>query len=239
MVPQAFLLIFANFIWKRNLQHLERKIYFLSFRQLPKASTMEKMNEINDILHDCREDLEILIGQVQHAIMHMPGHLAAYFEDSPQIRQRHKASHLSPVEHLPELLNRASKLEKLILDDFQILMSSVSVREGHEGMRQTRLATWATVLAAIYLPLTLVTGIFDMNIKGDDGFGSRPAIGAFIGVVVFTIVLALAARWLYKSKHGSRRTRGWLEMPFLTRKWWRKDKNVERDLEAAKDKRML
>lgn len=214
--PQAFLLIVASFIWKRNLQYVERKIYFPSLKQLPKASTMEKMNEINDILHDCREDLESLVSQVQHAIMHMPAHLAACFENFPRIRQRHKASHLSPVEHLPELLNRAGKLDKLILDDFQILTSSVSVREGHEGMRQKRLATWATVLAAINLPLTLVTGIFGMNIKGDDWFGSGPAIGAFVGLVVFTIILTLAARRLYKSKHGSWRTKGWLGIPSLT-----------------------
>ncbi|KAM0723226.1 hypothetical protein Q7P37_001426 [Cladosporium fusiforme] len=185
--PQAFLLMLSSCLWKKNLQYLERKIYHFSSEKLPEASTMKQMNEINDVLHECRENLEILVSQVEHATMHMPPHLAA-------------------------------------------------VREGHEGMRQTKLATWATVLAAVYLPLTLVTGIFGMNIKGDDGFGTGPAIGAFVGVVVFTILLGLLARWVYKS--GIERD---VVVPARIRDWWhtldwRKARKALRDVEAAKKK---
>ena len=198
--PEGFLLMLSSCLWKRNLQFLHKKVHHISFRWLPNASNMKEMNEINERLHECREDLEILVSQVEHARMHMPAHLAAYFEDFPRIRQRHTAAHFQPVDYLPELLDRARKLEKIILDDFQILSSSVSVCEGHESMEKSELAAWATVLAAFYLPLTLVTGIFGMNIKGADGFGSKPAIGAFVGAFALTILLALVA-WQLRQKH--------------------------------------
>jgi hypothetical protein len=196
--PQGFLLMLSSCIWKRNLQHLEKEIDLLSFRSLPQAKGTKDMNTINGKLHDYREDLRDLVVQVEHAITHMPPHLSGFFENFPRIRQRQQAVHLSPVDHLPGLLDHAIKLERMILNNFQILMSSVSVHEGHEGMKKASLATWATVLAAVYLPLTLVTGIFGMNIKGADGFGSGPAIGSFVGVALLTILLGLSAAWLYR-----------------------------------------
>jgi Mg2+ and Co2+ transporter CorA len=158
----------------------------------------------------------------------MPPHLSAFFESFPRIRQRKQAAHLSPVDHLPQLLDHANRLEKLILNNFQILISSVSVHEGHEGMRKASLATWATVIAAVYLPLTLVTGIFGMNIKGEDGFGSSPAIGAFVGVVLFTISLGLFATWLYRPGFA------WDFILSVVRDSWRKWRKVRRlpDVEA-------
>jgi hypothetical protein len=93
---------------------------------------------------------------------------------------------MSHVGHLREILNRAGKLDKLILGDFQILMSSVSAR-------QTRLATGIAVLAFTYVPLTLVTGIFGMNIKGQDGFVWWAPIVALVAVVSLTVGLLLLA----------------------------------------------
>ena len=67
------------------------------------------------------------------------------------------------------------------------------MREGHESTRQTRLATGIAVLAFVYVPLTLVTGIFGMNIKGQDGFVSWAPILALEAIVSLTVgVLALA-----------------------------------------------
>lgn len=145
------------------------------------------------MLYDFREDLGTLVSQVEHTRTHMPAYLAFYYENFPMIRHRHEATYMSPVGHLPEILNRASKLDKLILDDFHILMSSVSVREGHESTRQTRLATGIAVLAFTYVPLTLVTGIFGMNIKGQDGFVWWAPIVALAAVALLTVGLLLLA----------------------------------------------
>lgn len=64
---------------------------------------------------DFREDLGALVSQVEHTRTHMPAYLASYYENFPMIRQRHEATYMSPVGHLPKILKRASKLDKLIL----------------------------------------------------------------------------------------------------------------------------
>lgn len=206
--PQAFLLTLSSFVWERNLAHLEGKLNHLSFRWLRNASTMQDMGEINDILHDSREDLGALVSQVQHTLTHMPAYLVTYYENFPRIRHRHKATHFSPVEHLPTILKRAGKLDKLILDDFQILMSSVSVREGHDSTKQTKLATAIAVIAFTYVPLTLVTGIFGMNITGaDKGFAWWAPLVALVVVIAFTGGL-LAVAYIFRA----------------VRRQWRKEK---------------
>lgn len=205
--PQGFLLMLSSFVWERNLVHLEGKLDHLSFRWLRNAGTMQDMGEINDVLHDSREDLGALVSQVQHTLTHMPAYFVTYYENFPRIRHRHKATHFSPVEHLPEILKRAGKLDKLILDDFQILMSSVSVREGHDSTKQTKLATAIAVIAFTYVPLTLVTGIFGMNIAGTEGFAWWAPLVALVVVIAFTAGL-LAAAYVFRA----------------VRRQWRKEK---------------
>jgi len=191
--PQAFILMLSSALWERNLRYLENELNILNSRRLRNAKDMDEMVRINEMLYDFREDLGTLVSQVEHTRIHMPAYLASYYENFPMIRHRHEATYMSPVEHLPEILNRASRLDKLIPDDFQILMSSVSVREGHESTRQTRLATGIAVLAFTYVPLTLVTGIFGMNIKGQDGFVWWAPIVALAAVVLLTVGLLLLA----------------------------------------------
>lgn len=191
--PQAFLLMLSSALWERNLRYLENELNTLNSRRLRNAKDMDEMVRINEMLYDFREDLGTLVSQVEHTRTQMPAYLESYYENFPMIRHRHEATYMSPVGHLPEILNRASKLDKLILDDFQILMSSVSVREGHESTRQTRLATGIAVLAFTYVPLTLVTGIFGMNIKGHDGFVWWAPIVALVAVVLLTVGLLLLA----------------------------------------------
>lgn len=211
--PQAFLLMLSSFVWEKNLRYLERRMDHLNFERLRDARTMQDMSEVNAILHDSREDLDTIVSQVKHVSTHMPLYLASYYDNFPRIRHRHQARHLSPVAHLPKILERAEKLDRLMLDDFQILMSSVSVREGHESTSQTKLATGIALLAFVYVPLTLVTGIFGMNIKDQDGFIWWAPLVALATVVLLTVgllatalfILAALRRWgvSYKTSGSS------------------------------------
>lgn len=57
--------------------------------------------------------------------------------------------------------------------------------------RQGRRATLLTLLAAFYLPLTLVTGIFGMNIKEFDGDNAPPfrlCFQALFAVIAVTLL---------------------------------------------------
>lgn len=241
--PQAFLLMLSSALWERNLRYLEHRLEHINNRRLRNAKDMDEMVKINDMLYDCREDLGTLVSQVEHARTHMPAYLALYYENFPMIRHRHEASYMSPVGHLPEMLRRAARLEKLILDDFQILMSSVSVREGHESVHQTKIATGIALLAFVYVPLTLVTGIFGMNIKGQDGFVWWAPMLAFTAVVLVTMGLLVFA-WVLVATRKMWRKNGKVEriaaiatvLKSALSKLFGRSKKGARDEEAAKDK---
>lgn len=50
-------------------------------------------------------------------------------------------------------------------DSFQMLIGAMTVLDSAANKKQAERATMLTLMAAIYLPLTLATGIFGMNIQ--------------------------------------------------------------------------
>lgn len=73
---------------------------------------------------------------------------------------------------LRSALDEADKLQILLVDTFKLLMSSLAVRDSRLNMEQARLSAdqakrnaWLAQLASIYLPLSVVTGKFGMNLK--------------------------------------------------------------------------
>ena len=233
----------SSALWESNLRHLEAELKILNIRRLRNAKDMDEMVTINEVLYDFREDLGTLgqsSGAHQNPHAGIPGTL---LENFLMIRHRHEVTYMSPVGHLPEILKRASKLDKLILDDFQILMSFVSVREGHESTRQTRWATGIAVLAFIHVPLTLITGIFGMIIKGQDGFVWWAPILALAAVVLLTVGLLvlegllLAARKVWqKIRKAPRGTRMYTVLQHGLSVLLGKPRRVVMDEEAAMSK---
>jgi hypothetical protein len=70
--------------------------------------------------------------------------------------------------------------------------------------RQSRRATLLTLLAAFYLPLTLVTGIFGMNIKEFDGEKAPPfslCFAALFAVIAVTAIFYGLYRYLPLAFH--------------------------------------
>jgi hypothetical protein len=90
-----------------------------------------------------------------------------------------QASLKQPIDLKEFLLGKLGDLEKRldamkedINDEIQVAIGAVQVQDAQfmkqqtqETVRQTRLTVVLAILAAIYLPMTLVTGIFGMNIK--------------------------------------------------------------------------
>jgi hypothetical protein len=72
------------------------------------------------------------------------------------------------VSTLPSVLTsletRLELVNKTVNDEIQLLIGSVQVRDSETFMKQAERATMLTLLAAVYLPLQLVTGIFRMYI---------------------------------------------------------------------------
>ena len=86
---------------------------------------------------------------------------------------------------MDNVLEESERVESFLMNTFNMLMSSVSVWAGIVSIQQTQRGTLLTQLAAIYLPISLVTSIFGMNVPGVD---KAPAWSC---VVALIIILAL------------------------------------------------
>jgi hypothetical protein len=73
------------------------------------------------------------------------------------------------INNLPGILEdldeRVNAMAKTVNEEIQVVIGSVQVEDAKIMKRQTEVTVVLAVLAAIYLPLTLVTGIFGMNIN--------------------------------------------------------------------------
>jgi hypothetical protein len=102
--------------------------------------------------------------------------------------------------NLSEILAQTSddlkKLDKELNDEIHLIIGAVTVQDSDANKTQTERATLLTILAAVYLPLTLVTGIFGMNIKDiSDGSPTWRHCGEVLAVTAAcTIVFVLAYR---------------------------------------------
>ncbi|OQO11840.1 hypothetical protein B0A48_03567 [Cryoendolithus antarcticus] len=203
--PQSLLYLISSSLWETKLRLLDAEIGTMSYCQMPRATTAKELFEINGSLHDYRNQLNVLKRKVGVLDTRMPEGFGKYYDAIPRIRRRGRATYLFPVVHHKNILERAQDLDKLLMDSFQVLTSSVSVHESHESTRQTRRATWIAVLAFFYLPATLVTGIFGMNIKqASDGFAWWAPLLALLAVILTTAsafgAFILIRRWRKRAK---------------------------------------
>lgn len=97
------------------------------------------------------------------------------------------------MEHITRVLNHAQRLESTIESAVQIHFSAMAHRTS-EIMRTL------TVITALFMPLTLITGIFGMNFADmpllRDKSGFWIAMGMMSAVVVFLLLLFRRKRYL-------------------------------------------
>lgn len=155
--------MFSSVQWHDNFQSLKAEIYHISFHDIrdPKEYT-------NEELHDARKYLEQLRSEAAITFRSMSSMDTELFEHLPPP--------LNPIGILKHVLEDAADLQAFLNDTFQLLMSSLTVRESRLNIEQARLSAeqarrnaWLTQLASIYLPLSVVTSIFGMNLKEING----------------------------------------------------------------------
>jgi membrane protein YqaA with SNARE-associated domain len=102
-----------------------------------------------------------------------------------------------------KLEGRVGALSQAINDEIQVVIGSVQVEDARTMKRQTEWTVVLAVLAAIYLPMTLVTGIFGMNITEINTDATRPdkwwtvkVWGLVFGATLGIILVYVLARWL-------------------------------------------
>jgi Mg2+ and Co2+ transporter CorA len=106
------------------------------------------------------------------------------------------------VEHIQRVLNHARRLESSVESAVQLHFSSTAHRTS-EIMRTL------TTLTAVFMPLTLITGIFGMNFEFIPGLQSREgfwwAIGAMVLIAVLLLAYFRARRFLSSPREPGRR----------------------------------
>ena len=110
------------------------------------------------------------------------------------------------MNELKDLLGQISAFKQEIGDTFQLLIGAIAIKDSEiqkklaqESKLQARRSTALTALAAIYLPLSLTTGIFGMNILEIDQGKPRywAALAVAIGLLVATLPFLV---WVYSDK---------------------------------------
>jgi len=100
-------------------------------------------------------------------------------------------------------------LQRELNDEIHLVIGAVTVQDSDASKRQAERATLLTVVAAVYLPLTLVTSIFGMNIREIDGDlltyrACLKALGVVLGcTLVFALVYREWRRWRRRREDGS------------------------------------
>ncbi|KAM0712552.1 hypothetical protein Q7P37_011649 [Cladosporium fusiforme] len=119
------------------------------------------------------------------------------------------------VDNTIDLLQaRLDDIKEDLSEEFQVAIGAVQVQDAKEMREQTRITarqtTWTvalTVIAAIYLPMTLVTGIFGMNITEITLENTAPnawwAFGAW--AVVFAVTLGGVLVYVLMRKSRARK----------------------------------
>lgn len=179
----SLLYLLARSLWETNIRHLTKSIERVSFDDIRQPSS-----EISDRLHDLREDLfrtkQELIQTKTYA-----SDIAKEELGSQSNGEYNYGSRGGPIHDLQRIYDEAIELERFLMETFQLLMSTLSIRNSQASIEQTKRTTRLTQLAFIYIPLSFVTGIFGMNIAEING----SALSLWAVFVCTTIVVAATA----------------------------------------------
>lgn len=119
------------------------------------------------------------------------------------------------IRNLPDsfekMEERISAITRAINQEIQVVIGSVQVEDAKTMKRQTEWMVALALLAAIYLPMTLVTGIFGMNISeinADETLPSRwmavrvwaVVFGATLGCILMYAMARRPIRWLLEQR---------------------------------------
>lgn len=124
----------------------------------------------------------------------------------PLLRRGLSRSEDTYMNELNDLPIQISNLKQEINDTFQLLIGAIAIRDSEiqkqlarESRLQARRATALTALAAVYLPLSLTTGVFGMNIteinQGTPKYWAVLALG--VGLLMATLPFLL---WVFFDK---------------------------------------
>lgn len=110
-----------------------------------------------------------------------------------------------------ELLGRVNTMSQRVNEEIQMVIGSVQVEDARVMRRQTEWTVVLAVLAAVYLPMTLVTGIFGMNITEIGAEATTPdrwsvvkAWGIVFGATMGSVFVYAVVRYMLRYRRVGR-----------------------------------
>ncbi|KIW17056.1 hypothetical protein PV08_04247 [Exophiala spinifera] len=191
-----FLYLMASSLSQDLLQSLRKRLHKISFLDVRRPDW-----NLTDRLHDIRQELNTIQASLQETEAYEPTLVEDFFtdlkNDVPKDEHR-KVFRRTPGERLRDLLGEANQTHKLVLETFDILIGTTAVldskesrRQTEESLKQTRQTILLTGLATVYLPLSLATSVFGMNLKEMTGSGPHAWTFAVTvaGLVAATVII--------------------------------------------------
>lgn len=169
--------------WRENVSALRDKLEAQRYAALlsPSGSSYRPLITLRRAVADTRA-----------AIVNVKGSIASLTEETIRAIQTDPKMTLSGVYE--SLLTEIDNINGELNDDIQLIIGAVTIQDSEAMKLQAERATLLTLLAAIYLPLTLVTGIFGMNTQEINGASPsfKACVQALVVVAVATGIFVLS-----------------------------------------------
>jgi hypothetical protein len=196
-----------GYAWSSSVEHLSD----LLSQQRSRALMQPSMGTYLPLV-DLRRPILGMLDTISSVIQAIPRYEEAYYQGYPnRFAQQSSTSrdNLPWSRALRDANSALQVLQRELNDEIHLVIGAVTVQDSDASKRQAERATLLTLVAAVYLPLTLVTSIFGMNIREIDGdlLTYRACLKALGVVLGCTIVFALAyrewRRWRRRREEGS------------------------------------
>ena len=179
--------------WRFNLQYLQDTFRLRRYDALvhPGMRTYRPLIHLRQLIVDMRDQLPKAYSQSLHHTSYQEEHSN---RDPPSL-----------FKVIAQVMEDLGKLDKELNDEIHLIIGAVTVQDSDANKTQTERATLLTLLAAVYLPLTLVTGIFGMNIREvDEG---KPTWWACVIVLAVVAACTVAFYLAYRHLRAKKRAR--------------------------------
>lgn len=114
-------------------------------------------------------------------------------------------------ERYRKMISRARLLEQHVRDDIQLNVGNLALQESRKSLQQADNIGRISILAFIFVPISLVTSFFGMNIKQLTGFGVPwrtfflSSAGLCVALLLVTIISWIPLQNRYNSGRYNRR----------------------------------
>ncbi|XMA17719.1 hypothetical protein WAI453_010510 [Rhynchosporium graminicola] len=148
----------ASCLRKENLRYLGKEIKRISFKELRNLNL-----GTNSELHVRREDLAAVKEGLLDTRRYVPSDVTEFFAHHPETNEL-IIGRIIRTESWEALIEEAARLEVFLTEKCHLFMRSVSAQDRRLGIEQSRRSSQLTLLALIYVPLSFITGRFEMNV---------------------------------------------------------------------------